>query len=118
MYYSNQVAMPDASSINARAGYRSNRLIAEAIFNKWTTLGGFDITKNNMPFPSNQMNASSLGINIKYTLKAVSGLSLIANGDQVISGRNMGQSTTIGGGIFYILDFSHKQKKSTTSTNK
>jgi hypothetical protein len=117
-YLTNEVAMPDASSINARLGYRSNRLIAEAIFNKWATLGGFDMTKNNMPFPSNRMNASSLGINIKYTVKAVSGLSLIANGDKVISGRNIGQSTTIGGGIFYILDFSPKQKKSTSSTTK
>ncbi|MFZ6025806.1 MAG: hypothetical protein ACOYVG_15295 [Bacteroidota bacterium] len=110
LYNTNMVAMPDASSINIRAGYRTGRMIAEAVWNKWTTLGGFDITRNNMPFVSNRMNASMLGINLKYNLKKVEGLSLIANGNITMSGRNMGQASTIGGGAFYIIDFTKKKK--------
>ena len=111
LHQTNEVAMPDASSINIRAGYRTGRLIAEAVWNKWTTLGGFDITRNNMPFVSNRMNATMLGVNFKYNLKAVEGLSLIANANATLSGRNMGQASNIGGGAFYILDFSPKKKK-------
>lgn len=118
LHQTNEVAMPDASSINVRAGYRTGRMIGEAVWNKWTTLGGFDITRNNMPFVSNRMNASMLGINLKYNLKAVNGLSLLANGNITLSGRNMGQASSIGGGVFYILDFSPKKKKETSSTTK
>ncbi len=111
MHNTNVVDMPNASSYQVRAGYRSGRMIAEAIFNQWYTLGGFDITRNNMPFPSNRMNAATLGVNVKYNLKAVSGLSLIGGGNTTLSGRNMGQSTAVNAGIFYILDFSKKQKQ-------
>ncbi|MBV9987206.1 MAG: hypothetical protein JO301_05975 [Chitinophagaceae bacterium] len=117
MHLTNEVEMPDASSINLRTGYRSGRMIAEAVFNQWTTLGGFDITKNNMPFPSNRMNAASIGFNLKYNLRSVSGLSIIATGEQVLSGRNVGQATGLSGGIFYIMDFSHKTKTKTSASS-
>lgn len=115
MHYTNEVSMPDASNYQLRTGYRSGRMIAEAVLNNWTTLGGFDITRNNMPFPSNRMNATTAGINLKYNLKAVDGLSLIGEGNVTLAGRNVGQATTIGGGIFYIIDFSPKHTKSATA---
>jgi len=116
LHNTNEVAMPDGSNLNVRAGYRTGRMIAEAVWNKWTTLGGFDISRNNMPFVSNRMNASMVGINLKYNLKKVDGLSLIANGNITLSGRNMGQASNIGGGVFYIIDFSPKKKKEKTSS--
>ena len=116
LHLTNEVSMPDASNYQFRTGYRSGRMIAEAILNNWTTLGGFDMTRNNMPFPSNKMNATTAGINIKYNVKSVSGLSLIGGGSITLAGRNMGQASSINGGVFYILDFSHKKKKSTQST--
>lgn len=116
MHLTNEVSMPDASNIQFRTGYRSGRMIAEAIINNWITLGGFDITRNNMPFPSNKMNATTAGINIKYNIRAVDGLALIGGGSITLAGRNMGQASSINGGVFYILDFSHKAKKSTPST--
>ncbi len=118
MHLTNEVSMPDATSYNIRSGYRSSRILAEAVFNNWTTRGGFDMTKNNMPFPSSRMNMSSVGYYIKYNLKAVDGLSLITGADFVVSGRNVGQSSTFSGGIFYIIDFSKKktEKQPTTTT--
>ncbi|MDP3665641.1 MAG: hypothetical protein Q8R50_03100 [Sediminibacterium sp.] len=114
-HITNEVSMPDASNVQLRTGYRSGRMIAEAIINNWTTLGGFDITRNNMPFPSNKMNATTAGINIKYNIQAVDGLALIGGGSITLAGRNIGQAGSINGGVFYILDFSHKAKKTTQS---
>ena len=112
MHYTNEVKMPDAASFNFRTGYRSNTLTAEAVLSNWTTLGGFDITKNNMPFPSNEMNATRAGIALKYTTKQVPGLSFIAGSNITLAGRNVGQSTDFSGGVFYVLDFKKKNKKS------
>jgi hypothetical protein len=58
LHITNEVEMPMQRNFNFRAGFRNHRLIAEAVLNNWTTLGGFDITRNNMPFPSNKMNAT------------------------------------------------------------
>ena len=71
-----------------------------------------------MPFPSNRMNAIKLGFNLKYEVHAIRGLSLIGSGNYVIAGRNMGQATTVEGGIFYILNFSKKAFKAALETKK
>lgn len=106
MHYTHEVAMPDAAQGMLRAGYRSSRLIAEAVLTNWTTLGGFDITKNNMPFPSNKMNSTTAGVGGKYELKKVKGLSLIGGGNYTLQGRNVGRATSVYGGIFYAVNFS------------
>jgi len=111
LHLTDEVHMPNAMQYMLRAGYRTERMIAEAILSNWTTLGGFDITRNNMPFPSNKMNSTGLGVNIKYNLKAVDGLSLIGGGSYTLAGRNVGQATAFNGGVFYIIDFSPKKKK-------
>ena len=107
-HLTNEVEMPNASNYNFRAGYRTGKLIAEAVLNKWTTLGGFDITRNNMPFPSNKMNATTLGANFKYVVTKNHNLSIIGGGNSTIAGRNVGQAATFYGGLFYILDFNKK----------
>ena len=118
LHYTNEVEMPDAMQYQLRTGWRSSQFIAEAVASNWTTQGGFDITKNNIPFPSNKMNITSVGINGKYSIKAVAGLSVIGGGNYTIAGRNVGQSASIYGGVFYIVDFSHKKKASTQSSSK
>jgi len=109
MHYSNEVKMPDASQWNFRAGYRSDVLIAELVLNKWTTLGGFDIPRNGMPFVSNKMNATTIGLNVKYETP-LNGLSVVANGSATLAGRNVGQASGFNAGVFYIIDFSRKEK--------
>ena len=103
--------MPDATNFNFRAGYRSLWLIAEAVVNKWTTLGGFDITRNNMPFPSNKMNATTVGVNFKYVLKPLPQLSIVAGGNTTVHGRNVGEATDVYGSLFYVFNLGHKDKK-------
>lgn len=111
MHYTNKVEMPDVAGFNFRVGYRTYRLFAEAILTNMTTLGGFDITRNNMPFPSNRMNATMTGVNIKYTLGAHPQLSFVAGGMHTIAGRNVGKSTMGYGSIFYVFDLGRKTKK-------
>ena len=118
MVYSNQVAMPNMANFNLRAGYRSATWIAEAVVDITQTNGGFDITKNNMPFLSNRMNSTRMGANIKYTLSAVEGLSFIGNAMFTTAGRNVGQTTSLNAGVFYILDFTKKIKTTKEEVKK
>jgi hypothetical protein len=111
---SNEVEMPNVSSFNFRVGYRSSLGIAELVLNQSNTLGGFDITRNNMPFPSNKMNTTTAGLALKYNVSAVEGLSLIGGANFTIAGRNVGQTNSYNGGLFYILDFSKKEKTSSS----
>jgi hypothetical protein len=108
--------MPDAASFILRVGYRGKILGVEAVANNWTTLGGFDITRNNMPFPSNRMNATMAGVNVKCNPKALPGLSVMAGGNYTVTGRNVGQSFGVTGGLFYIFDFNFK--KTTANSSK
>ncbi len=114
-HLTNEVEMPNANNLNFRGGYRSSKLIAEAVVNKSTTLGGFDITRNNMPFPSNKMDATVVGVNVKYVLTPDHNLSLVGGGNTTVAGRNVGQATTWYGSVFYILDFTHKAKQTNSS---
>lgn len=108
LHFTNEVKMPDASYYQLRTGYRGRYLIAEALLTNMTTLGGFDITKNNMPFPSNKMNATMVGAYAKYTLKPFTNLSFIGGANYTIAGRNMGQATSFYGGIFYLVQLGKK----------
>jgi len=116
LHLTNKVDMPDMASYNVRAGYRSSWLIAEAVFTQMFTLGGFDIRKNDMPFPSNKMNSSMAGVDFKYTLpNKWNALSIVGGGMYTVAGRNVGQSTSWDLGAFYVLDFSKKRSKSHNS---
>jgi hypothetical protein len=117
MHLTNEVEMPDAGNFNFRAGFRNQRWIAEAVVNNWTTFGGFDITRNNMPFPSNRMNATTVGANIKYVLPAMPQLSFVGGGNTTVAGRNMGKATTVYGSIFYVFDLSKREKSSGKTSN-
>lgn len=116
LHYSNEVEMPDAANFNFRTGYRTHHLIAEAVINNWTTLGGFDITRNNMPFPSNKMNATTAGVNFKYEFPKMPMLSIVAGGMHTIAGRNVGQSTTVYGSFFYVFNLNAKKKTNENSS--
>jgi len=119
LHNTNEVKMPDVAMEQFRTGYRSSHLIAEAIVTNMTTLGGFDIRRNDMPFPSNKMNSTTVGVNVKYTFKNIEGLSLIGGGGYTVAGRNVGQSTMYNAGVFYVLDLTgHKAASKTTSKTK
>jgi hypothetical protein len=104
MIYSNEVYMPNAFSSKLGLGYRKGDLIIEGVADSWNTLGGFDIRKNDMPFPSNKMNMTRAGINFKVPLEKVNGLSIVGNSFYTLRGRNAGQSLSGTIGVFYIFN--------------
>lgn len=112
LIYSNQVAMPNAGVYDLKAGYRSGTIIAEATLSNMTTYGGFDIRKNDMPFPSNRMNSTMIGANVKYSFN--NGIELNGGGGYIIAGRNVGQSTMFHGGAYYLFDIGKKKKAEDT----
>jgi hypothetical protein len=116
LHLTNQVAMPDALQSQLRLGYRGRYFIAEGLLSNWTTLGGFDITRNNMPFPSNRMNGTTAGISLKYTIKSYTNLSLLGNAQYTVQGRNIGQSSMFSGGIFYAFYVKKKGQKADKKT--
>jgi hypothetical protein len=110
MHMTNQVDMPDMTAVNFRIGYRTEPLILEAVVENMTTRGGFDMRKNDMPFPSNRMNATMVGGHFRYLLPFVDRLYLEGGGGYTVAGRNVGQSMNFDGGVFYTLDFSSNKK--------
>jgi hypothetical protein len=114
MHLTNKVEMPDMTMYNLRVGYRNKYVVAEGVLTKATTLGGFDISRNNMPFPSNRMNMTTVGANFRYIPKWIPDLNVNAGYSYTIAGRNVGQSSTVYGGLFYIF---HLTKKATTTFN-
>jgi hypothetical protein len=109
--HTNEVQMPDAAQFQLRAGYRGTYLIAEALVTNWTTLGGFDITRNNMPFPSNRMNSTTAGLYVKYTVKMHANLSVLGSANFTLAGRNMGQANAYSAGVFYAFYFNKQSAK-------
>ena len=82
-----------------------------------------------MPFPSNRMNATTVGVNIKYVLPSLPQLSIVAGGNttvdsdsklvrEIVDSRNVGQATTVYGSLFYVFDLSHKTKSSAKPSKK
>ncbi|MCR8556648.1 transporter [Mucilaginibacter sp. BJC16-A38] len=110
LIYSNQVDMPNVSNVLISAGYRSLKLNVEGIVSQTTTQGGFDIRKNDMPFPSNRMNMTTVGGLAKYSFEDITGVEVTVGGNYVVRGRNVGQSTNLFASVYYILDFSKKTK--------
>lgn len=108
---SSTVRMPDAGNFQLRTGYRDALVIAEAFLDNTTTFGGFDIRKNDMPFVSNKMNSTRVGMEGKYYFKKMPSLGLHANVWRTIAGRNVGQATGFMIGADYILDFNSTKSK-------
>jgi hypothetical protein len=105
IHNTDEVKMPDMAVYNFSVGIRKKYVIAEAVVNNMTTLGGFDIRKNDMPFVSNRMNSTSVGIHAKYTLPSFTHIELTGQAEYVVAGRNVGRASTYSVGMYYIFSF-------------
>jgi hypothetical protein len=64
------------------------------------TLGGFDIRRNDMPFPSNNMEFTRLALGTKWAI-GKKGRSFMGNVSRVVAGRNMGQASAVMAGFVW-----------------
>lgn len=103
LYLTNEVAMPNVLESTLSAGYQHGRWRIPLSLVQQRTLGGGDIRRQDMPFVSNRMDFVKLGGAVAYALP--NDLSLRVGGAHVVSGRNVGQSTTLWSGLFYAFQF-------------
>jgi len=116
LYNSDEVKMPNVFDYSVSIGYRAHGLQAQLDFMRQNTLGGVDIRRQDMPFVSNRMNYSKGGALIMYYLPQPRGLAVRGSVMYTLDGRNVGQSTTLMGGLLYTFIF--KKNETTTSTNE
>jgi hypothetical protein len=100
---SNEVAMPDVAEYRGTIGWQRGAWCVPVGVTTHRTLGGSDIRRQDMPFASNRMNFTTAHAELMYFLPGVSGLRLDLGAAHTISGRNVGQSTTIMTGLTYAL---------------
>jgi hypothetical protein len=105
LYLSNEVAMPDVFDYTVTAGYLKNGFQIPISFSQQSTLGGGDIRRQDMPFASNRMNSSKVDAQVVYFLPKAKNLSVRAMGTYTVSGRNVGQATTLTAGLLYVFHF-------------
>jgi hypothetical protein len=102
---SDEVAMPDVVDYTVSAGFQRGRLSIPISLSQQRTLGGGDIRRQDMPFVSNRMNFVRVDGLVMYTLPAPRELGLRIGMSRIVSGRNVGQATTLTGGLFHTFHF-------------
>jgi hypothetical protein len=105
LHYTDQVPMPDVYDYTVSVGFSKPRLQIPVSFTKMVTRGGADIRRQDMPFVSNRMNASRIDAAVLYYLPQLENLGLRVAGTRTLSGRNVGQSTTLQAGLLYVFHF-------------
>jgi hypothetical protein len=106
--FSNEVAMPNTANVSFRGGYYTHRVAAEAFIERNNTLGGFDIRRNDLMFPSNKMVSTRIGFTGFYRVKPLHDLQIILNWTKTLSGRNVGETTSLALGLMMAFDWSKK----------
>jgi hypothetical protein len=101
--YSDKVDMPNAWVYGVTLGtwMFGNSLKLELTFDGMNTIGGFDIRRQDAGFPANNMEFTRIGGGFHYYLPFNPSFSVIGNYGQVLTGRNVGQATTITAGLAY-----------------
>jgi hypothetical protein len=105
LYMTNAVAMPNVLEHSLTAGYRRGRWQVPLSLVQQRTLGGGDIRRQDMPFVSNRMDFVKLDGALMFALPVVRDVSIRVGAGHVLSGRNVGQSTTFTSGLSHALHF-------------
>jgi hypothetical protein len=105
LFHTDEVEMPNVFDYTVTAGYRRGPLYVPISFTRQSVRGGGDIRRQDMPFVSNRMNYSRLEGTVQYYLPPSRNLSVKLGLGRTLSGRNVGQSTTVTGGLLYTFHF-------------
>jgi len=103
LYLTNEVAMPNVADYTITAGYRRGRLEVPVALTQQQTHGGADIRRQDMPFVSDRMDFTRVGAAVQYGLPR--NLMVRVGAARVLTGRNVGHSTTYTSGLIYALPF-------------
>ncbi len=105
LYLTNQVEMPDVFDWKVSTGIRKTHVFIPVSISQQRTLGGGDIRRQDMPFVSNRMNYTKADVSLMYGLTVPTDLAVQIGASKILSGRNVGQSTTITAGAFHTFHF-------------
>jgi hypothetical protein len=105
LYTTNEVAMPDVFDYTLSAGYKRGRWRIPLSLVQQRTQGGGDIRRQDMPFVSNRMDFTRFDASAMYALTVPKDVMIRLGVGQILSGRNVGQSTTFTSGLFYAFHF-------------
>jgi hypothetical protein len=100
VYNTNEVSVPNATDWGARVGILKRKWQTEVFVENFSCVNGDNIRRNDMPFPTNNMQATMVGWYGKLQPKA---LGLNARVSYVTDGLNMGQSTSYMVGVLYLF---------------
>lgn len=98
IYNTNEVKIPHGSDAALRLGVLRRKWQTEVFAERMANLSGDNIRRNDMPFPTNNMQASQVGW---YGKVQPRNIGVNARVSKVIDGLNMGQSTSFSVGVVY-----------------
>ncbi|MBO0929504.1 hypothetical protein [Fibrella aquatilis] len=98
IYNTNQVAVPNATDAAVRLGILKRTFQTEVFAERFSCVSGDNIRRNDMPFLTNNMQATTVGWYGKYQPHNVG---FNARASYVTDGLNMGQSTSFMLGFLY-----------------
>ena len=110
LFMTNEVQMPNVFDYSFSVGYLKDGLQVDLGYTQQNTLGGGDIRRQDMPFVSNRMNYSKMGLMALYYVKQLHGLAVRGSLTQTLAGRNVGSSRTFMAGILYTIHFGVKEQ--------
>jgi hypothetical protein len=102
-FETNEVAMPDVAMYRGTLGWQRGAWCVPVGLSWQRTLGGGDIRRQDMPFVSNRMNATTAHAELMYFLPGISNLRLDLGAAHTLTGRNVGRSTSFMTGFTYAL---------------
>ncbi len=94
----NEMMIPNMYDAAARIGVLRKKWQTEVFVERMAGLSGDDIRRNDMPYPTNNMQATQVGWYGKFQPRS---LGVNARAAYVTDGRNMGQSTSLTVGVLY-----------------
>ena len=102
-HYTTTMDVPNASTFDiALGGWILNKSIQlEVGYLQQSALSGDDIRRQNAGQPTNKMDMTSGNARLRYFPTILKGASIMAGYSEVFSGRNIGKSSIISGGITY-----------------
>ncbi|WP_345266413.1 hypothetical protein [Nibrella viscosa] len=101
IYYTSEVRVPNAVDMGVRIGILRSKWQTELWAERFACTGGDNIRRNDMPFPTNNMQATSVGWYAKIQPKNIG---LNARIGYVTNGLNVGQSTSYMLGLLYQIN--------------
>jgi hypothetical protein len=110
-YFTNEMVMPDVTNFGAKLGHYSYRWQLEATYDQQITNGTLDIRRNDMPGLCDKFDYTKVGFIAAYRVPVLKDLQIMVTGGKVLSGRNVGESTTFSVGISKYVDFRKNKEK-------